>query len=374
MTPFTTTDVVLVGKAIDKLHATIPEYHGAVRQVRRHPARRRRPSIPTSCSRTFPVQKFEDINGKKIATAGAALQWIRGTRRDAGREQHDALLQRRQDRRHRRLHHLPVRRFPGMKYPEAAPYVTKVGFGAQYAAALIINKGVHDKLPPELQTILREAAQAWTAAADEAQQRHLQQGLRLGAEKFPGAQTFELPREEQAKWANAMPNIAKEWAERIDEHGLPGTKALCRLHGRDAQAPAPSRCATGTRTELARRRGHAVRGRRPTPHDVDEGAPEPGAPRCFDLRQRDAGAERHRHAADPGDGGRGQCRRRRPQPLQPSDPRRHGVPRPLDRRRSCSCRWRTRCARAGTFRTTFSPSLSPSRARACRPRSMRRST
>ena len=41
MTPFTTTDVVLVGKTIDKLHATIPEFARPIRQVRRHPARRR---------------------------------------------------------------------------------------------------------------------------------------------------------------------------------------------------------------------------------------------------------------------------------------------------------------------------------------------
>ena len=46
------------------------------------------------------------------------------------------------------------------------------------------------------------------------------------AENFPGAATFELPREEQAKWASAMPNIAKEWAERIDAPGLPGTEVL----------------------------------------------------------------------------------------------------------------------------------------------------
>ena len=38
--------------------------------------------------------------------------------------------------------------------------------------------------------------------------------------------TYVLPREEQVKWATAMPNIAKEWAERADKQGLPGSKAL----------------------------------------------------------------------------------------------------------------------------------------------------
>ncbi len=114
---------------------------------------------------------------------------------------------------------------PGMKFPEAAPYVTKVGFGAQYAAALIINKDFHAKLPPALQKILKEAGEAWTAAADKIQ-------LDLGNEgfesvpKFPNGKNFVLPREEQVKWANAMPNIAKEWADRADKDGLPATKVL----------------------------------------------------------------------------------------------------------------------------------------------------
>jgi TRAP-type C4-dicarboxylate transport system substrate-binding protein len=114
---------------------------------------------------------------------------------------------------------------PGMKYPEAAPHVTKVGFGAQYAAALIINKGAYDKLPPALQKILREAGEAWTAAADKIQLDLGNQGFD-SVPQFSGGKNYVLPRAEQAKWAAAMPNIAKEWAERSDKEGLPGTKAL----------------------------------------------------------------------------------------------------------------------------------------------------
>ena len=65
-----------------------------------------------------------------------------------------------------------------MKYPEAAPYVTEVGFGAQYAAALIVNKGVYNKLPPALQKILREVGQEWTAARRQGAARRRQRRLR----------------------------------------------------------------------------------------------------------------------------------------------------------------------------------------------------
>jgi hypothetical protein len=41
-----------------------------------------------------------------------------------------------------------------------------------------------------------------------------------------GGKVFNLPREEQTKWVNVMPNLGKEWAERAEKAGLPGNKVL----------------------------------------------------------------------------------------------------------------------------------------------------
>jgi TRAP-type C4-dicarboxylate transport system substrate-binding protein len=173
---------------------------------------------------TFPVEKFADVKGKKIATAGAALQWMRGT--GATPVQSNMTLYY-NNAKTGVIDGFII--FPsaigGMKYPEAAPYVTKIGFGAQYAAALIVNKGVYGKLPPELQKILREAGQAWTAAADKVQFDAGNDGY-ASVTKYPNGKTFDLPRDQQKLWADAMPNIAKEWAGRLDKQGLPGTKVL----------------------------------------------------------------------------------------------------------------------------------------------------
>jgi TRAP-type C4-dicarboxylate transport system substrate-binding protein len=100
-----------------------------------------------------------------------------------------------------------------------------VGFGAQYAAALLVNKNVWNKLPPELQKIMRETAMEWGAKADAMMQDRGKDGMEA-AKGFPNAHVFVLSREEQVKWANAMPNIAKEWADGLDKQGLPGSKAL----------------------------------------------------------------------------------------------------------------------------------------------------
>jgi TRAP-type transport system periplasmic protein len=223
VTPFTTTDVVLVGKTIDKMHAKFPEYRA---QYDKFGVIRLAGSSYDSYElfTTVEVKKFDDVKGKKISTAGAALQWVRGT--GATPVQSNMTLY------YNNAKTGVIDGFiifpssiPGMKYPEAAPYVTKVGFGAQYAAALIINKGVHAKLPPELQKILREAGEAWTAAADKVQLDAGEDGFK-SVTGFPNGKTLVLPREEQTKWANAMPNIAKEWAERLDKDGQPGSKIL----------------------------------------------------------------------------------------------------------------------------------------------------
>ena len=223
VTPFATSDVVLVGKTIDKMHSMFPEYRA---QYDKFGVIRLAGSSYDSYElfTTFEVKKFDDVKGKKIATAGAALQWLRGT--GATPVQSNMTLY------YNNSKTGVIDGFiifpsaiPGMKYPEAAPHVTKVGFGAQYAAALIINKDVYNKLPPALQKILHEAGQAWTAAADKVQLDAGNAGFE-SVTQFPGGKTYVLPRDEQLKWANAMPNVGKEWAERADKEGLPGSKIL----------------------------------------------------------------------------------------------------------------------------------------------------
>ena len=223
VTPFTTSEVVQVNHVIDALHEKIPEFK---QQYDKFGVIRLGGSSFDSYElfTTFEVKKFDDIKGKKISTAGAALQWLRDT--GATPVQSNMTLY------YNNAKTGVIDGFiifpsaiPGMKYPEAAPYVTKVGFGAQYASALIINKGVYDKLPPEIQNILREAGKAYSDVSSQSQADAGTAGLN-SVDKFPGGKLTTLPRAEQEKWANAMPNIAKEWADNIDKHGMPGTKIL----------------------------------------------------------------------------------------------------------------------------------------------------
>lgn len=220
--PFLTSDVGLLSRVLDRLHATMPEYpaqYDRLNQVRLAGTGVDSYELLT----TFPVRKIEDIKGKKIATAGAATIWMRGTGavpvssnimeyyNSTKTGVYDGFI-------------TVASSFSGMKLPEAAPYVTRVGFGAQYAVVLTMNKDTYGKVPESLRKILVEAATAWGLASDTGQVAAGNTNLQnLSGFK---AQLYELPRAEQVRWVNAMPNIAKEWAERMDKQGLPGSKAL----------------------------------------------------------------------------------------------------------------------------------------------------
>jgi len=222
-TPFVTSDVGLVGRVMNTLHRTVPEYttmYDRFNVVRLGGASYDSYEMFT----TFPVRKFEDMKGRKIATAGAALQWIRGT---GATPVSSNMMEYYNSTKTGVVEGFII--FPsavqGLKYPEAAPYLTQVGFGAQYAAALIVNKATFNKYPPELQKILRDAGEAWGAAADTEMLNAGEAGAKA-VPGFPKGEVFAFPPEERAKWAQAMPNIAKEWAQRVDQGGLPGGKVL----------------------------------------------------------------------------------------------------------------------------------------------------
>jgi TRAP-type C4-dicarboxylate transport system substrate-binding protein len=220
--PFVSGDVSMVSKAMNKMHATFPEY--TQQYAKFNTVRLAGDSYDSyELISTFPVRKVEDVKGKKIGTAGAALSWIRGTGAVPVQSNMMEYYNSTKTGVFEAFIIFPSAH-PGMKYPEVAPYTVKVGFGAQYAAALIINKGVYDKMSPQLQKILRESAEKWGAEADKTMQNAGAAGIAAVA-NFKG-QVIEFPRDEQVKWAKMMPNIAKEWAQKLDSQGLPGTKVL----------------------------------------------------------------------------------------------------------------------------------------------------
>ena len=222
-TPFVTSDAALVGRTMNKMHAMFPEYKAMYDKF--NVVWLAGSSFDSyELFTTFPVTKADDVKGKKIATAGAALQWIRGTGAVPVQSNMTEYYNSSKTGVIDGFIIFPSAN-PGMKYAESAPHLTNVGFGAQYAAALIINKDTYNKLPAEVRKIIHEAADAWNQEADKAMLDLGKKGTDSVA-ATTGGKVFNLPRDEQTKWVDVMPNLGKEWAERAEKAGYPGNKVL----------------------------------------------------------------------------------------------------------------------------------------------------
>jgi TRAP-type C4-dicarboxylate transport system substrate-binding protein len=172
---------------------------------------------------TFPVRSVDDIKGRKIGTPGTASNWLRGT----GAVNVSAELI-------NYYNSLKTGVFEGIivfgsgivpfKFYEVAPYITKVDFGPQNSTAITMNKRKWNRLPEDVRTVLKDVANEYRTRVAGVQEASGRRALSITAKR--GAKVYTLPADERAKWANKMPNIAREWADRLEKKGLPAHKIL----------------------------------------------------------------------------------------------------------------------------------------------------
>ena len=110
------------------------------------------------------------------------------------------------------------------KIAEVAPFMLKADLGAVNSKTVTVNADYWKKLPEEVRTVLREVAVAYrdhvaSVAMDRATASR-------DAYIAAGGKVIEVSQADRAAWANAMPNIAVEWATTLDEKGEPGSEML----------------------------------------------------------------------------------------------------------------------------------------------------
>lgn len=171
----------------------------------------------------FPVNSIADLEGKKIGAPGPAVNWLEGTGavgvsgnlttyyNEIKTGVYDGVIV------------FASAALPGKLY-EVAPYITKVGFGAQYAGGLAANKEWYDGLPEVVQKALKDAAEADRIAYHKDLDEAVTGGLKAMEEA--GATITEVDQAFREQWASGMDNVAKAWAERLDSEGKPGTSVL----------------------------------------------------------------------------------------------------------------------------------------------------
>ena len=180
----------------------------------------------------FPVTRLEDLKGKKLLAPGAIASRVQGMGAvpvDAGLPVFYNMLQ-------TGVADGAVILATGIlpfKLQEVAPYITKVDLGAVFSGALAMNKKTWDSLPPHMKDLFRGLGRDYAKmCADLVAEREA--GTWAALAKMPNVKISELPQAERVKWANALPDVAGDWARR---NGAAGRQVLkifmdeARKHG-----------------------------------------------------------------------------------------------------------------------------------------------
>ena len=171
----------------------------------------------------FPIKSVDDVNGRKIGTAGSMASWLKGT---GGTAVATNLPE--------AYNSVQLGVFEayivfnsaalGIRLHEVAPYIAPINFGAMYGGGFGVNKKFFESLPPEVQKIFVDGGKLYTkkyGGLATAKAKNAMEVMKKG-----GAELNPFPDEERAKWANKMPNIAIKWAASMEQKGLPGKQVV----------------------------------------------------------------------------------------------------------------------------------------------------
>ncbi len=221
-TPFVTDDLRLLLDLFNDLHQTMPELAKAWED--QNQVLLGASGVDTyHLMTTFPVARVEDLQGRKILAPGPSATWLEGTGAVAvngGLSTYytqlstgvaDGVLTILSGAYPYRIH-------------EVAPYITLVGIGAQFNGGMAINKDTWERLPADVQAVMRELGRDYSQTlADEVIQRY---DIALEAVQQEGATVATLSDEEKRKWIDGLPDIAGQWVESAESRGHPAGDTL----------------------------------------------------------------------------------------------------------------------------------------------------
>lgn len=208
-TPFSTDNVTLLAKTFNKLHTDLPfmqvawedeniVFLGSTVADTYH------------LYTTFPVNSLEDLKGRKILAPGPSGAWISAV----GAIPVDGSLTTYYNQIETGIADGALSIMTGvypLKIYEVAPHVTLSGIGANMIGAFAVNRDVWNELPEDVQTVLTglgEEYSAENARLVEARYQSVVDALKAD----PKVEVNELSEEDRRAWADALPDLAGDWA------------------------------------------------------------------------------------------------------------------------------------------------------------------
>ena len=236
VTPFVSADPVLSSRTIDEMVAMFPEFKAAWKPFNQIYLTNGCVLDSYQMFTKEPVNSLSDFNGKKIAGAGVNLRYLQGL---GAAGVPGSLVS--------FYNKLKTGVVSGaMLWPEAvvrfkivevAPNMLKADLGAACSKAINVNADSWKKLPQEVQQALATNAIGYR---DQMSTQAVEKGKgALAAFQKKGGNVKVLAAADRAAWAKGMPNVAKEWAESLEEKGIPGKKILATYMDRMRAANQP---------------------------------------------------------------------------------------------------------------------------------------
>ena len=186
-----------------------------------------------------PLTGIDDIEGMKLSAPGVLGNWLRGTGANAvdgalttfytdvqtGVSDGAVTLA---------LGALPIKLY------EVAPYINRFDAGGAFSGAVAINRDSWDGLPEEVQNAMIEAGKYYTEEhGKDLVERH---EAVLAIMVKNGATIVDMPEGELIKWVNKMPDVSADWANPLEERGIPAKEFLAAyLDGLRARGETPAR-------------------------------------------------------------------------------------------------------------------------------------
>jgi len=214
VTPFISSDARIVAKAVDEIAREFPQMAAeldAENQVYLATG------VVLDTYQMFtkkPVMHLGDMTGMKFAAAGYNLRYLEGLNDVAGVRGGLPKFYNMVDTGLVDGTMIWPEAAKTFKIAEVAPNMLQANLGAVNTKTVTVNKDVWAKLPDEVKSILQSVAIEYRdhiagIAMDRA-------AASLEAYKAAGGTVHILSDAERLEWANAMPNIAVEWAKKLD--------------------------------------------------------------------------------------------------------------------------------------------------------------
>jgi TRAP-type C4-dicarboxylate transport system substrate-binding protein len=218
-TPFVTQDARLVARTVDGLANEHPEFKAAFTKFNQHYLTNLAVLDTYQIFSKKPVNSLADLKGLKIGSAGLNLRWLEGfgAAGVAGSlvTYHNKLSTGVLD---------AIMLWPesvvGRKMYEVAPYMLRANLGTANSKVISMNANAWKDLPAEVQKAIQDAAIGYrdhvaSVAIEVADQSYK-------AYVANGGKIHEMPQAQRQKWADSMPNVAKDWVDSLEKKGLPG--------------------------------------------------------------------------------------------------------------------------------------------------------